>query len=309
MKAPIFKSILVTGHQGLIGREVIEELRTNKEIRRGIVSPPSVLRTVPLVYGFDSNESFNTWMLDFKRFENKVRDVDLIIHCGAISDSRCNDSRLWELNYAATQMLGEYAKSKRAKFLYFSSCAAIEPITPYGWSKRIGEDILTAYLPKEDLCIFRPFNVWAWNREANKSNPSIISKILDRTLEVVYRGCVRDFIEVSDVVSAVTLVMQDWKPGIFEIGYSIEVELTALVDDIYENLPLAKPLYVDECPIAKRLVCNPDFKLPNWSPKRGNAYMHTPQFAKHMDAMYGTAGSEDELPSDEHLVTEAFHDS
>ena len=243
--------ILLTGHKGFIGKTIHEKLKTKYAINC-----------------FDCGTSFDDWVKDFRQYLELYR-CDLIIHCGAVSDSTETGQHLWEMNFDTTRYLARYAKTINAKFLFFSSCAAIDPKTDYGRSKQAAEYALKLKLNSENLCILRPFNVWGFN-ETGKSNPSIVYKLLNNKLEQIYAPCVRDFVNVDDVVSAVQTLIDDWKHGTFEIGTGIGTPIKELGYALYADNPIIIPHIIDECPIAERLVADPQRMLPNWSAKAIN---------------------------------------
>ena len=248
--------ILVTGHAGMIGHEVLSLLK----------------RSGHCVTGFDCLSSYEEWEQRFDEFSKSIQPVDLIVHVGAVVDANVpsidNETELWEMNYLATKRLGAYAKAQGSKFLFFSSYAAKEPQTPYGWGKRVAEDVLKLTLPKNDLCIFRPLVVWSFN-EKNKRGPSIVYKILSQQLEFVYANWIRDCVHVSDVARAVNSVADKWMHGTYEIGTGKEIEIEALVREIYEHLPdsFEMPEVITSPLSYNYAVADPDNMLPGWQPK------------------------------------------
>ena len=240
--------ILLTGHKGFIGRHLCRAFSMDYNL-----------------YGFSNFENFDVWLVSFKDFTlHHIPSVDLILHFGAISDSRETDPKLWDLNYEATTCIAYYARSINAKLIFASSCAALHPITAYGWSKRTAEDILQHILPYENLCILQFFNVWDFD-ESMKQNPSIIYKIITHQLPVIYKNCVRDFVHVSDVVKAIAQLIENWTSGIHQIGRSIPVNIEALVDEIATHTDfLFKPKIEHTSTIAPKLVATPEAILPKW---------------------------------------------
>ena len=249
-------NVLVTGSRGMIGSRVAK-----------------VLSASHTVVDFDCVQRYEMW-------ENEVDDLfislestpDLIIHAGAVFGEGIDENGLWEMNYLATKMLCELALEFGSRFLFFSSAAAINPseafgVGNYGWTKRIGEDILKATLPRKDLCIIRPFNVWSLSEEGKRA-PSIVWKIVAQQLKSVFKDCTRDFIHVSDVVNAVSSAVKNWQPGTFEVGSGQGVVVEDLVDRIYahlddtfERVPVVKNEYSGSC-----MAAQPSRFLPGWNP-------------------------------------------
>ena len=271
--------ILLTGHKGFIGRHLCKVLSADYHL-----------------YGFSNCEKLETWLASFTDFMRyQISDIDLILHFGAISDSRETGPKLWDLNYEATTYIAHYARSLNAKLIFASSCAAICPVIAYGWSKRTAENLLQHILPSEDLCILRFFNVWDFD-ESLKDNPSIVYKIITHQLPVVYKNCVQDFVHVSDVVKAITQLIDNWTPGIHQVGRSIPVNIETLVDDIAEHTDfLLKPRTEHNTTIAPRLVATSEQVLPKW---QANYPLDPKELAEYIEKNPII----DEPSTDDHLI-------
>ena len=278
----MFKRVLLTGDKGFVGNHIVDLLQDT--------SLTHLKKDMPIVKTFDCADHLSVDRLLARKFD-EIAHLDLIIHCGAISDSGDATDRMWWLNYEATKELAFYAKACDAKFLFFSSAAAIDPTTAYGWSKRTAEDVLRAILPTEDLCIFRPFNIWHWHEPAEGRNPSIPYKLFTGQLEKVYKGCVRDFVHIDQVITAVKRVFKDWVYGTFQIGLGKPIEIEDLANVFRDNMPglyaqqIKPPLFVDECPIVERLVADRNETLPGWhawNPITSSIYMT--QIVEHVCA-------------------------
>ena len=239
--------ILLTGHKGFLGHEIMEVLMKENAIE---------------IQGLDCDNDFNTFQAMFEEFVSGERsdapNFNYVIHCGALADSEAKGNAIWQLNYEATVQIADYCNSTHTKLLFISSAAAIEPDTPYGWSKRCAEGYVRSKINIGHWCILRPYNIWGFD-ESQKSNPSIVYKILSGDLEKVYEGCVRDFVYISDIVSAVQQVIHSWRSGVFSLGSAEGIAIADLVDQIGPNT-----LPVGECPIKKRLVADKGQLLPNW---------------------------------------------
>ena len=239
----------------MVGREVHSRLRTAGHS----------------VNGFDCSRRYTEWEKKFEVYSQVLsHSPDLVVHAGAVVDANVpkidNECEMWEMNYLATKYLGEYAKEQGAKFLFFSSYAAKEPMTPYSWGKRVAEDVLKLILPEHDLCIFRPVVIWSFE-EKGKRGPSIVYKILSRQLEFVYKNWIRDCVHVSDVARAVWCMVEDWDNGTYEIGRGEPIEIELLVKQIYEKLPdFVRPEVIPSPLIYNYAVADKELRPPNWKP-------------------------------------------
>ena len=238
--------ILLTGNKGFIGSYIQEALQHNEHE----------------VLTLDVATDIATWRGAFVTLNPE--DIDLVIHAGAISDSRATGRHLWLMNYETTKELSEWVLYRNTRLLFLSSCTAIDPQTDYGWTKRVSEDILTMTIPPRNISLFRLYNVWDLHEPQEKANRSIISKLITGDLPHIYRDCIRNFIHVTDVVTAVLRQTEQWQPGVHEIRTAKFTLIEWLVDKIYAHItdPIPKPTVID-CPVA---TDTPTYgtMLPDW---------------------------------------------
>lgn len=263
--------ILLTGNKGFIGREIEEVLTQENAIE---------------VHGLDCDYDFERWRVlfrDFRDSRRRERYFDCVIHCGAIANSEVTDNLLYQLNYQASCEIADYCERTHTKLLFISSAAAIQPDTPYGWSKQCAEFYMQQKVAGMNLCILRPFNVWGFD-ESEKANPSIVYKILTRQLKRVYWRCIRDFIYISDVVDAVQQVIHHWTPGTYDVGTAQPTDIATLVNHLHQNTDIPKPPVVSECPISEYLVARKKHLLPNW--EATSICEHLPMLAEQLKENY-----------------------
>lgn len=244
--------ILLTGHKGLLGRHIYKILESDDTHD---------------VCGFDCDSSYDVFANMFRELKSNREAYNLIVHCGALSNSQVTDNLLWQLNYKASTKIADYCEQTRTKLIFISSAAAIDPDVPYGWSKHCAEFYMSQKVDKRNLCILRPFNIWDYD-EVGKESPSIVYKILAGKLEKAYQGCLRDFVHVSDAANAVIRVINDWETGVFDIGTAHATNIATLVNQLFQDgirYKHPRPKIINECPIRERLVARPDKLLPNWN--------------------------------------------
>ena len=261
-------NILVTGHKGMVGSSILSKLNTEHK-----------------VVGFDVAAHWEDWVKQFDALRSDLSTVDFIVHCGGLLDGHISDAghrqELWQMNHSATEMLGKFAKDIGAKFLFFSSYTALDPKTPYGWTKRTAEDVLRLNVPNDDLCIFRPTSIWSWD-EAGKREPSSVYKIMSQQLSFVAKYCVRDFVHVSDVAEAACSVANHWVAGTFEIGSGMPVDIETLVRKIYRHLDdsFEMPSVVDHSSLSGSCIVACPYRFPpNWKPVYSSALTLASQMA------------------------------
>lgn len=248
------KKILLTGHQGWIGNAILQDLLrcySVEDLR---------LRT------FDSgNVSYDQWKEQWHPFIAEAGVPDLIIHCGANSDSSIDAISAFESNFRPTVEIARFCAGYNVNMIFFSSCAAIDPDSPYGFSKYSAEEYIRCDNPESQFCIFRPYNVYGPFEEQKKST-SIVHQIRSQTLPFIYGNCVRDFVHIYDVVAAVMQVVRVWRPGIYELGTANGTPISHL--PVIFGIDKDNFEYKDLCPPSIRpiRVADKDNLLPDWNP-------------------------------------------
>ena len=248
------KKIIVTGHEGWIGSMVVQSLLSYYSIEDLKLNV------------FDSgNVTYHAWKEQWHPFIAEVGVPDLIIHIGGNSDSSIDSISAFQSNFQPSVEIARFCSGYNVNMLYFSSAAAIEPVTAYGYSKLAAEEYIMCDNPESQFCIFRPYNVYG-PLECQKTRPSIVYQVRTKTLPVIYKNCIRDFVHVYDVVCAVMQVVRKWKYGTFEIGTGNGTPIRHLpvIFGIEEN----QFNYDELCPptITPIRVANKENLLPDWHP-------------------------------------------
>ncbi len=237
--------ILLTGHLGFIGSYLRDYLSTVRVIRDG------VLEFAHTVIGLDRNNQQDLLTCDLNY------DVDLVIHLAGIAsvrDSLQNPIKYWQNNVLASQKL--FAAFPNTKIIYASSSSAAEPeLNPYGFSKFAMEKIA----PKNSLGL-RFTTVWAEDGRADM----FMSKLFKNNIQYI-TDHTRDFIHVSDIVSAIDLLMNKDITGVMDVGTGISNSLKTLVDLVgiknYSSVKGDQFERMDNCANIKEL------RNLGWEPK------------------------------------------
>jgi nucleoside-diphosphate-sugar epimerase len=226
--------ILLTGHLGFIGSDLYNELIKEHT-----------------VIGIDIKDGKDLLTCDLNY------TVDLVIHLAGIAsvrDSLKDPLKYWHNNVLASQKVFDSFKDTR--IIYASSSSAVEPsLNPYGFSKFALEKIA----PKNSLGL-RFTTVWA---EDGRSD-MFMSKLFKNNIQYITNHH-RDFVHVSDIISAIKLLMNKDITGVMDVGTGISNSLKILVDlagiknyesklgDVYERM--------DNCADIKEL------RDLGWEPK------------------------------------------
>lgn len=216
-------NIVITGSEGYVARNLIEKIAVKHRI-----------------YEFNSDSWNNPgeYGADWRSFLGSIPPkIDYVVHLGAIADSGHTDFDILQANTLATASIAR-GLPFGTRLIFFSSCAAIKPVTLYGWSKHLAEELVKSILvDREQYCILRPYNIYGGD-ESEKVNPSLVWKIKNLGALKVYSDFVRDFVHVDDVCKAVLyLIFCEWQPGIYDLGTGDPT--TAI--ELYERLKGESP--------------------------------------------------------------------
>lgn len=191
----------------------------------------------------------------FEWLEKRWRDVELVVHMGAISSTTEPDAdKIVHNNFTLSRDLFRWCADRQRKFIYASSAATygdvadftdqddlenlikLRPLNAYGWSKAMF-DIFAArqaardYAPPQWVGL-KFFNVYGPNEEHKHSMKSVASQIWPHvrdgqsvSLFKSYRegvpdgGQMRDFVYVRDVADVVAwLSKNEQVNGIYNLG-------------------------------------------------------------------------------------------
>ena len=246
-------NVLITGSQGFVGKYFKNRLNDHN------------LTLIDTKLGIDCR--------DF--FKREDRHYDLVIHLAAIVGGRESiEGRPMAIadNLSIDSEFFQWClKTKPKKVVYFSSSAAYPvdlqrndpdyrlkeedisfdwldmPDMTYGWSKLTGE-FLAQFVP--NVHIFRPFSGYAWDQDLTYPFPMYIKRALDKQnpFEVWGPGTqTRDFIHMSDVVSAVLIALDDNITGPINLGWGRPTSFIELAE-----------MCMDEVGYKGEIKTNPD---------------------------------------------------
>ena len=212
--------ILVTGSEGFIGKNLIEEIKN--------------VFNMDIIFRFDIKRTAKEDIRVFYQLEEAMKNVDIVIHLAALCKETyiSNPIKCFDTNVLGTWNALEAARINKVSHVIFTSSAAVDVIvrkipfeykqqSPYGLSKVMCENLCKFYREAYDMKIatLRLFNVYGkWN------NKGVIKKIFDcirnRKKFTLYNGGeeIRDYIHVDDVCKAILNAIKYRADGLFEIG-------------------------------------------------------------------------------------------
>jgi UDP-glucose 4-epimerase len=202
--------ILLTGHLGFIGTHLYNHLSTAASMQG------DVLKHKHTVIGIDIKDGKDLLTCDLNY------DVDLVIHLAGLAqvrESLANPTKYWDTNVIASKRLFDAFPNTR--IIYASSSSAYEPEkNPYAFSKFAMDKIA----PAHSLGL-RFTTVWC---EGGRDG-MFMTKLFNNEVKYITEHT-RDFIHVSDVVSAIDLLMCQTLTGVIDVGAGISNSLKTLVD-------------------------------------------------------------------------------
>lgn len=225
--------VLVTGSKGMIGKEVVSELKNNN------------INTIE----FDKKN--NGDILDEKKLNEKMKGVDVIIHLAGIIDEKNPD--LWKINVEGTKKVLQSAINAKAKKIIFLSSTAvygntkspvdedtkINPQNNYGKSKAEGEKIILSAKNKINVCVIRSAMVFGLNEYWKK-----MIKMLEKKYPLPTSGKnTYQIIYSKELARAIITVIKKGKNGeIYLIAGNEKPTLNEFCEMIQEEKGLEKKI-------------------------------------------------------------------
>lgn len=253
--------IVVTGGEGFIGKNLVEELTRRGNI--GVVSLDTKTETLDSIF---------TWLM------NNANDIDCIYHLGAITDTTVMDRNLFdEYNVGASIFIWQLCAEHKIPLIYASSAATygdgeegfddegdiikLTPLNPYGWSKHqfdVWAEIQEKQPPQWYGLKF--FNVYGHGEAHKNKMASVVFHAynqIKKTNEMkLFRSHrpdykdgeqKRDFVYVDDVVD-VCIWLANNKPlsGIYNVGTGKARSFNDLAKAVFKSLELPENIsYID----------------------------------------------------------------
>ena len=186
------KRAIVTGSNGFIGKNLIEEIKNDFEI-------------LEINEDIFINEDWTNILL------SKINKFspDVIFHVGACSDTLEQDvNYMMTRNYESTRIMSDYCYVYNCKMIYSSSAANygtnnLYPSNLYGWSKYVAEK----HVIQNGGVALRYFNVYGPYEDHKGKMSSVAYQMVTKQnegqeIKLFPLKPTRDFVYVKDVISA-----------------------------------------------------------------------------------------------------------
>lgn len=204
--------IVITGTDGFIGKNLINELTDKNDILE-------INQNI-----FDSQD----WV---EELYNKLNSFgpDVIFHVGACSDTLETDvNYMMLLNYLFTQKLSDWCSVYSCKMIYSSSAANYGingeyPSNLYGWSKFVAEQ----YILKNNGVALRYFNVYGSDESHKGRMASVAFQMMEKhkkdiEVKLFPLNPTRDFVYIKDVIFANIYALEHYeelKSNWYDVGF------------------------------------------------------------------------------------------
>jgi len=205
------KTIAITGATGFAGGHAVAELLRRGHTLRALVRNPAAARlpdAVTMIEGSLASEA---------ALVRLVQGADTVVHlAGAIAAVTAQD--FLQVNARGTMILAEAAaRAKVTRFIHVSSLAARQPgLSPYGASKRAGEDAVLDLAGKLNALILRPPAIYGPGDRATLP----LLKALTQTVAVIPSRRENRFslIHVADLARLIADAAVSDTTGVFEVS-------------------------------------------------------------------------------------------
>jgi UDP-glucose 4-epimerase len=262
-------NVIVTGSGGYIGGQIMLQLKDAGHTVYGIdkQQPPRHLLGVCNNFLFQdfSSDVALSWIIN--------KQPDAIIHCAGTSlvgPSIKNPADYYNNNVVKTLRLLDIVRKSlpRCRFIFSSSAAVYgepiinpcqevdpcEPVSPYGQSKLMIEQILASYnrAYNLDYVAFRYFNACGADSRGRHGQAPGATHIIARVLEsirdqreFVLNGddfptedgtCVRDYVHVEDIAGAHVLALdRKIEPGVYNLGSNMGTSNRGIIESALDE--------------------------------------------------------------------------
>lgn len=223
------KNILITGSSGYIGQHLVKLLQKEYNVF-GIDKTPKVNDYLPRNNFMQINICYDIENFLFS-LSNWPDEFDAVVHLAALV--RVNESVEQPYTYYNTNINGTanvLHGLKYKNFIFASTGAAENPISPYALSKRVTEDIVHESCHTGNYTIFRFYNVIGTDGITQPTNPdglfyNLIQskdtgqfKIFGNDYNTIDGTPVRDYVHVLDICRAIQKAIELPANGLENLG-------------------------------------------------------------------------------------------
>jgi len=278
----LMKQIVITGHNGFLGSNLLLKLISEKYDITGI---SKTIKKNNLIKQIKRN------ILDIK--ESDIAKNSCIIHLAAITNvAYCEKypEECYKVNVIATQKILEIARKKNCSLIYPSTSHVyaiphklpIKEAHPtnatsvYSESKISGEKLCETYSKSYGLniSVLRLFSTYGPKNSEYKVESRIITQLLsNRSIKIGNLFPKRDFVYIDDVIRAFQIVMKNLKGfNTYNVGSERSYSIQEICNILKKLSGKKNPIIVDKKKLRKNDIKNvvsdcSKIKKLGWKPK------------------------------------------
>lgn len=251
------KKCLITGGSGFVGSHLAEKM-IDKGWKITIIDNLSTGKLENLKKIKKQVKFIDADIRNFAKLNKENLKTDVIVHLAAqiyVNKSILNPKETFDINLNGTINILELAKKIGVKKVIFASSSAVygninkesisekeslKPISPYGLSKLMAEEMLALYNQLYGITTtsLRFFNIYGPRQNGSSAYSGAISNFLERIKNgkkpVIYGSGkqTRDFIYVGDAIDAIfkAVLLNDKKNHIYNVGTGNTISINNLLN-------------------------------------------------------------------------------
>ena len=289
--------ILVTGAAGFIGHHLVKGLRAMAAAGDGESIAAIDIANMDDLKG----EDILTFKADI-RSEKDMTDVALALSRGGFKVSACihlaaiasppiaqrDPDKAWSTNVQGTHNVLQLLRDIKCPRVIFFSSAHVYGISPrymptdenhplalhdtYTTTKIIGEQICRLFHENHDIsyAVLRLWNAYGPGQSPDYFIGKKISQAKAGNLTIRNEGVTKDWIHVSDVVSATIAAMKSNYVGPLNVGTGVETSLGTIIKIISESfggIPIVPENVPDEGPTRMQADSGRIRRMLDWKPR------------------------------------------
>lgn len=173
----------------------------------------------------------------YEKVNLNPKDIDCVIHLGANSNTIERDwLKIYKTNVQSTRIWNEFCNTNDIPFIFSSSAAVYGngqgPLNHYAFSKQISEQEITAV-------ILRFFNVYGPNEYHKGRMASTVLHWFEQLTQSsefeIFEHSEqfrRDFIWVEDICKTILYFVNNYKPGVYDLGTGKSTDFDTIADTV-----------------------------------------------------------------------------
>jgi len=225
--------IILTGAGGFIGSVMLKYLNKNKItdiiIFDDLLQPDQYKNLIGCKFRSLHPHSI------YEKVNLDPKDIDAVIHLGANSNTLERDwLKIYKTNVQSTRIWNEFCMTNNIPFIFSSSAAVYGngngPMNQYAFSKAVSEQECNGVT-------LRLFNVYGPNEYHKGRMASTIyhwsNQLKDQGTIKIFEGSEqfrRDFIYVEDVCKTILYFVNNYQPGLYDLGTGASVDFDKIAN-------------------------------------------------------------------------------